>query len=155
MRVVDDFAEKLCSNFSVSKDKIINKNGKIFLVNKKLIKYSKKNFFYAGLFLGKIKKGQIDPSLYLLSLLSKNKANKVIVDNKTAWQVIYGKNIYKNGILGFEGSFQKGDIVLILNNYSDCLGLGKIERDLNKKSKENEIIVKNLFDIGDFLRREK
>jgi predicted RNA-binding protein (TIGR00451 family) len=155
MKEVDDFAEKLGCKISLRGNKIINKNGKVFLVNKKIFEYSKKKFFYAGLFLGNIKKGKIDPSLYLLSLLSKNKANKVIVDNKTAWLVIYGRNILKNGILGVEGSLQKGDIVLILNSYGDCLGLGKIVFDFDKKSKENEVIVKNLFDIGDFLRREK
>ncbi len=155
MKVVNDFAEKLGSKFSLAENKIINKNGRVFLVNKKLYEYSKNNIFNAGLFLGNIKKGKIVPSLYLLSLLSKNKANKVIVDNKAAWLVIYGKDIFRKGILRVEGLLKKGDITLILNSYGDCLGLGKIAIDLDKKSKENEVIVKNLFDIGDFLRREK
>ena len=155
MKVIEDFVEKLGSKLSLTDNRIINKDGRIFLLNKEVYEYYKKNFFYAGLFLGNIKKRKLVPSLYLLSLLSKNKANKVIVDNKSAWSVIYGKDIYNQGILRFEGSLQKGDITLILNSYGDCLGMGKIMFDLDKKSKENEVIVKNLFDIGDFLRREK
>ena len=155
MKVVEDFVEKLGSKFSLASNKIINKNGRVFLVNKKFYEYYKKSFFYAGLFLGNIKKGKLVPSLYLLSLLSKNIANKVIVDDKMAWLVIYGKDIFSKGILRVEGSLQKGDITLILNSYGDCLGLGKIIFDLDKKSEEDKVIVKNLFDIGDFLRREK
>ena len=90
----------------------------------------------------------------MLAFLSKNKANKVIVDNKTAWLFIYGKNIFSEGILRVDDPLKKGDLTLILNSYDDCLGLGKLLIDLNKKPTQNKVIIENLFDIGDFLRRE-
>lgn len=154
LRVIQDFFEKLGSKSPLANNNIINKKGRIFLVNKNLYEYSKMDFFYAGLYLGNIKKGKIIPSLYLLSFLSKNKANKVIVDNKTAWLFIYGKNIFSEGILRVDDPLKKGDLTLILNSYDDCLGLGKLLDDLNKKSTQNKVIIENLFDIGDFLRRE-
>ena len=63
LRVIQDFFEKLSSKSSLADNKIINKKGRIFLVNKNLYEYSKMDFFYAGLYLGNIKKGKIIPSL--------------------------------------------------------------------------------------------
>jgi ribosome biogenesis protein Nip4 len=42
---------------------------------------------------------------------------------------------------------------LILNQYDECLGFGRIMRDLNEKT--NGVVVKNISDVGDFLRRER
>ena len=76
MKVIEDFAEELGGKISFDDNNIINKNGRVFLVNKKLYEYTKKNLLYAGLYLGNIKKGKICPSFILLSILKKNKANK-------------------------------------------------------------------------------
>ena len=154
MKVIEDFAEELGSKISFGDNNIINKNGRVFLVNKKLYEYTKKNLLYAGLYLGNIKKGKICPSFILLSILKKNKANKVIIDNKAAWLFICGRDIFSKRILRIEGSSKKGSKTLILNNFGDCLGFGEILFDLEKKSKHNKVIIKNLLDIGDFLRRE-
>jgi ribosome biogenesis protein Nip4 len=44
---------------------------------------------------------------------------------------------------------------LILNNFNDCLGFGRIIIDLDKKTQKNEVVIRNILDIGDFLRREQ
>jgi ribosome biogenesis protein Nip4 len=153
IKAIRDFTEKLGSSISFDENYLINKNGRIFLLNDKLNKYPT-NFFYAGLFLGKIRIGKIVPSLRLLAILSKNKANKIILNNKSAWLFICGKDINLGGIIRSKGSLKKGDMALVLNCHGDCLGLGKIisniDKTLNKK-----IFLKNLLDIGNFLRREK
>ena len=44
MKVIEDFAEELGSKISFGDNNIINKNGRVFLVNKKLYEYTKKKF---------------------------------------------------------------------------------------------------------------
>jgi len=51
------------------------------------------------------------------------------------------------------GSRRKGDITLVLNNFGECLGFGRILQDLS--SKGTYIAIKNVSDLGDFLRRER
>ena len=153
IKIIKDFIEKLGSSVSFDDNYLINKNGRIFLLNDKLDKYPN-DFFYAGQFLGKIKLGKITPSLQLLSILSKNKANKIILNNEASWLFIFGKDINLGGIVRSKGSLKKGDITLVFNCLGDCLGFGKIIGN-NDKKLEKKIFLKNLLDIGDFLRREK
>lgn len=153
IKIIKEFIEKLGSSISFDDNYLFNKNGRIFLLNDKLDKYPN-DFFYAGLFLGRIKLGKIVPSLQFLSILSKNKANKIILNNKASWLFICGKDINLGGILRSKASLKKGSITLVLNCQGDCLGFGKIIVN-NDKKLEKKIFLKNLLDIGDFLRREK
>ena len=154
MKLIEDFIEKLGSKLSFSSENVVNKKGKLFLINNKLHKDLQNNFFYSGLYLGENKQRKFFPSFNLLSILSEQKANKVTIDKKAAWLFIYGKNIFRERILKVEGDEKKGNITLVLNNTNDCLGFGEIIFDLNKKQKKGEAIIKNLLDLGDFLRRE-
>lgn len=153
MRIIKEFANKLGSDISFDNKYIVNKDSRIFLLNKKQKKYEKE-FFYAGIYLGRIINRKIIPSLVLLSILSRNKANKVILNNKASWLFICGKDIFLEGLIGFEGAIKKGDLSLVLNSYNDCLGYGKVTSNIDQKE-SNKIFLENLLDIGDFLRREK
>jgi ribosome biogenesis protein Nip4 len=42
---------------------------------------------------------------------------------------------------------------LVLNSHDECLGFGKILRNL--KGKRKGPAVENILDVGDFLRRER
>jgi ribosome biogenesis protein Nip4 len=42
-----------------------------------------------------------------------------------------------------------------MNRHGECLGFGKILFDIDGEKDGNKVIVKNVSDIGDFLRREK
>jgi ribosome biogenesis protein Nip4 len=86
-------------------------------------------------------------------MLSEKEANKIIVDKKTEWLFICGRDIFKRGIMKTIGSKKKRAYVLILNQHDECLGFGKILRDLNEET--NGVVIKNVSDIGDFLRRER
>jgi len=154
MKLIENFIEKLGSKISFSSENVVNKKGKLFLINNKLRKDLQNNFFYAGLYLGENKQGKFFPSFNLLSILSEQKANKVTIDNKAAWLFIYGKNIFRERILKVEGDEKKGALTLVINNTNDCLGFGEIVFDLNKKQKKGDPAIKNLLDLGDFLRRE-
>jgi ribosome biogenesis protein Nip4 len=50
------------------------------------------------------------------------------------------------------GSKRKSDATLVLNEFGECLGFGKILEDIT--GSEGRIVVKNVLDVGDFLRRE-
>jgi ribosome biogenesis protein Nip4 len=56
------------------------------------------------------------------------------------------------GIMKVMGSKKKGNYSLVLNRHGECLGFGRIVCDLDK---ENEgVAIRNISDVGDFLRRE-
>jgi ribosome biogenesis protein Nip4 len=86
-------------------------------------------------------------------MLEKRGANKIVVENKTAWLFICGRDVFRKGIISVHGSKRKGDHVLVLNQFGDCLGFGRIVCSLGG-AQNNEVAVRNVSDIGDFLRRE-
>jgi ribosome biogenesis protein Nip4 len=154
MKAIMDFAFQLGAKFSLNPEFILNRTGRYFLVNKNLRGYTQKDFYYAGTYLGKVKNGKFFPSFNLLTMLAKGEANKIVVEKKAAWLFICGRDIFRKAILAVRGSRRKGDHTLVLNEFGDCLGFGKILCSLDEAAKKTEVAVKNISDIGDFLRRE-
>jgi ribosome biogenesis protein Nip4 len=89
-----------------------------------------------------------------LSWLAKSGAKSVVVDQKTAWLFICGRDIFRKGILTVKGSLSKNDYTIVLNEFHDCLGFGRVVNDFTAEGKGNDLTVKNVSDVGDFLRRE-
>jgi ribosome biogenesis protein Nip4 len=132
---------------------MIAENGqRFYLLNSRLKKILKGEYYYAGLYLGKSKNGVFFPSFDLLNMLVHVAANKIVVDQKTAWLFICGRDIFFTGITKVMGSKRKGDATLVLNEHGECLGFGKIADDIYRTS--SKIAVQNILDVGDFLRRE-
>lgn len=154
MKAIMKFALQVGAQFSLNADFIVNKAGRYFLLNEALLRVAKQDFYYAGTYLGKVKKGKFFPSFNLLAILAKGEANKVVVDKKAAWLFICGRDIFQKGISAVHGSRKKGDHILVLNEFGECLGFGKIVCGLGEEVKNTEVAVKNILDIGDFLRRE-
>ena len=152
MKPMKDFIGQFSASIRLDESLIVKKENRYFLLNEKLKKLVTKDFFYAGTYLGKIKNGKFFPSFNMLRMIAEKKANKVIVDKKTEWLFICGRDVFKQGIIKVMGSKRKGDYTLILNQHGECLGFGKILRSLDE-GKEG-VAVKNISDIGDFLRRE-
>jgi ribosome biogenesis protein Nip4 len=121
-------------------------------LNHSLKKILQSDFYNAGLYLGKVKNGVFFPSFNLLNLIAKLSRNKVIVDQKAAWLFICSRDVFQTGILKAIGSKCKGDFTLVMNEFGECLGYGKLTGDFEKR--EGKFTVENLLDIGDFLRRE-
>jgi ribosome biogenesis protein Nip4 len=148
-----NFAAKLNSKLALNPKFVVEKEGRYFLLNKDLKGMVREDFYYAGMYLGKTKKGKFFPSFNLLAMLAETKANNVVVAEKAAWLFICGRDIFGEGIRVAHGSRRKGDFTLILNMYDECLGFGRIANDLS--SKNVDLAVKNVSDVGDFLRRER
>lgn len=152
MKELEDFISKLNASIDFDGRYVIMKKDRYFLVTRQLEELAH-DFFHAGTYLGKIKKGLFFPSFPLLTMISKKNANKVIVDRRTEWLFVCGRDLFRKGILTVTGSTRKGDLTLVLNENDECLGFGKIIRDLNEK--KEGIAVRNIADVGDFLRRER
>ncbi len=124
-----------------------------YLVNpelKQILTQTKHTTSFIGIYLGKQKKNFI-PSPYLLKKLAKVTKNKITVNDKGAWMFICRKHIYARSITKFSPKQKFNDLILILNQHNECLGYGKM---INKFSSK-KVAVQNIFDIGDFVRRER
>jgi ribosome biogenesis protein Nip4 len=153
MKSIMKFALQVGAKLSLNADFIVEKGGRYFLLNAALLKIVKKTFYYAGTYMGKVKNGKFFPSFNLLTMLAKGEANKIIVNKKAAWLFICGRDVFRQGILAVRGSRKRGDHALVLNEFGECLGFGKIIGSLDEDAK-TEVTVKNVSDVGDFLRRE-
>jgi len=155
MKPIEDFISRFKSSLSLDKNLIVEKQNRYFLVGKDIRRLVQKDFFYAGAYLGKVKDGVFFPSFILLATIAEGEANKIMVDEKTAWLFICGRDVFKQGTLNAKGSKRKGDYTLVLNHRNECLGFGKILHNLDEVEDKNKVVVRNISDIGDFLRREK
>ena len=152
MKPISDFALQVGAKIILNAKFMAKKGRRYFLLNENLKRLIRKDFYYAGTYLGKAKNGKFFPSFNLLAMLAKGEANKIVVDRKAAWLFICGRDVFRRGILAVHGSRRKGDYTLVVNEFGECLGFGKITHSLD--AEENQIVVKNISDIGDFLRRE-
>ncbi|MDR0372387.1 MAG: hypothetical protein LBI79_02315 [Nitrososphaerota archaeon] len=155
-KTVTSFAATFGVDIILNPELTIEKNGRFYLVDVALKPLMvRPDFFYAGLFLGKAKEGKFFPSFNLLALLAKKNACRIVVDRKAAWLFICGRPLLAKGIVRVLGSGKKNTNTLVLNEFGECLGFGRIVENLNIKKDSDEIVVRPVTDIGDFLRRER
>jgi ribosome biogenesis protein Nip4 len=155
MELIDEFLNRLKTDLRLREDLIVERRNRYFLVRRTLRGFVQRDFYHAGAYLGKIKNGVFFPSFILLSMIAEQKANKVVVDGKTAWLFVCGRDIFKRGILNVSGSGRKGNYALVLNEHGECLGFGRVLSDIGKVEDPKKVVIKNVSDIGDFLRRER
>jgi ribosome biogenesis protein Nip4 len=153
IKLIRDFASLFQAYIDLDEGFLVKRGNRFFLLNEEFRKIKMGNFFYAGSFLGEKRNREFMPGFELLRLIAEKRANKITVDKKTEWLFICGRDIFRRGIKQVLGSGKEGDHVLVLNGHGECLGFGKVVSDLGKK--KNGVVVKNILDIGDFLRREK
>ena len=128
--------------------KEIRIKNKIFLASKKVFDVYKKlahlNITRVGLFYGKVKKdGRLDLSLEAIYEISRlHKTKKAWVNKKAEQLFLYGRNVLPGSVI--KTNAKKGELVVVLSESSEPLGLGKIMKD-------NEI--KNIIDFGLYLRK--
>jgi ribosome biogenesis protein Nip4 len=152
MKPCEIFASRFGGKIGFNPEFIVEKSQRYYLLSPRLKGMLQGDFYYAGLYLGKVKNGVFFPSFNLLNLLVDVAANKVVVDRKAAWLFICGRDVFRTGILKVMGSKRKGDATLVMNEFGECLGFGKIISSFG--GSEGEVVIKNVLDVGDFLRRE-
>ena len=152
---ITNFAVQFGVQIALNLDLMIEKNGRYYLVNPVLEPLVRPDFFYVGVYLGKAKEGKFFPSFNLLVMLAKMGANRVVVDKKAAWLFICGRDILGKSIVRVQGASKKNTNTLVLNEFGECLGFGRIVENLSSEEGNNQLSVRNVSDVGDFLRRER
>jgi ribosome biogenesis protein Nip4 len=147
------FLRTFDAEIGLSETSIVKKSTRYYLLNETTKRLVSQNFFYAGTYLGKLKNRRFFPAFGLLRVMTEGKANRVIVGEKTEWLFVCGRDVFKGGIVTIIGTPHDGDHVLVLNRYSECLGFGRLQSHPNQK--KGDVAVKNILDLGDFLRRER
>jgi ribosome biogenesis protein Nip4 len=153
MKPLSDFASRLGADVALNPEFILEKMQRYYLLNPSLRKFVRSDSFYTGLYLGKTKNGMFFPSFNYLNMLLPVAANKVVLERKAAWLFICGRDVFIEGIVKSMGSHRKGDYTLVLNEFGECLGFGAFVESL--ESLKGKIAIRNVLDVGDFLRREK
>lgn len=154
--LVKAFAAKFGVHLPKEDAKIMEADGKIFLLNQRLMQLIQKigvKPFYAGIYLGQRKRRQFAPGFMLLYLMAENAEKRVYLNDKAAWLFVCGRDVFPEGVFRLEGVIRRGDHVLLFNRHGECLGYGLMMQE-PKEAREG-VLIKNLLDVGDFLRREK
>ena len=151
MRLLKKFLEGVGSSLAVDEGRLLRINNRRFTVGESLDDYVFRwdNLVYAGKLLGRDRR-LFHPSPALLQEVASEEGplNRVHVDRETGWLFVCGRDIFEESVLRREGGFEEGDLSLVMLD-GDCLGYGVVEVFQGRK------ILKNVFDVGDFLRRER
>lgn len=146
IELIKKFTDKEVLDFS----KMIKVGDEFYLIEAGLrkIRDKVKSFpFFIGTYLGKRDK----PSIFLLQKLAQVAEKKVWVNEKGEWLFICGRDILGQSLTKKAEGIVKDDLVLVLNKHDECIGYGTFIDD----TKPNKAAVQRMFDIGDFLRRER
>lgn len=92
-----------------------------------------------------------------LDILSSYSANKISVSDKGAELFLYGRDIFKSSILEANDSLRKDDYAVIVDFNGQPVGIGQLLYSFNDiiNLRANEVVVKNILDIGLYLRSER
>ena len=154
MNEIKAFVKRFNAKLEIDERLVVKKRNRYYLLSKTLKHQISDKFFFAGTYLGAVKGDSFFPSFILLRMIATRKANKIVVDNKTAWLFICGRDIFKQGIVKAT-NLKKGHYALVLNKRNECLGFGKVTINIQQEIDLRRVALKNILDIGDFLRREK
>ena len=155
MKEILDFTAQFKATINLNEKLVVKRKKRYFLLNKNLKSHLHEDYYYIGIYLGKTKEGRFFPSFNLLAMMARGRARKIVVDRKTEWLFICGRDIFKRGILRTTDSMRKGDYTLVVNQHGECLGFGRLLCNVDEEVDRQKVIVRNISDVGDFLRRER
>ena len=144
MRLLRKFLSQMGSKYRP--EELLNINNKRF-TEPVDVKLPRDRMVYNGLYLGQDKRWFIPSSLLLQKLAKEEATKKAYVDRDAAWLFVVGKDIFEQNVQRFEGDVKPGRYCLVMFG-EGCLGYGRFETSGELR------VIKNMFDLGDFLRRE-
>lgn len=150
MRSLNEFLTAIGAEHGYDEEKLLKINTKRFSVGEELGNFvlDRRQLVYAGRYLGKTKREFLPSSILLDELSRVEGLNRIHVDAETAWLFVCGRDIFGENVRRVEGEFADGNAFLVMFGGS-CLGYGVVEPS------EGRLILRNVLDIGDFLRRER
>jgi PUA domain protein len=93
--------------------------------------------------------GNVFPTLVFSEFLAL--APRVVVDMGAVSHVCNGANVMAPGIVRFEGPFEKGDFVVVVDEkHGKALAIGEVLYDVVEAEKvERDVVVRNVHFVGD------
>jgi 60S ribosome subunit biogenesis protein NIP7 len=113
----------------------------------------------SGLIIGKVRNKKFLPNVNFAELILRNnpKLNYpyVILENKGANLVLYGRDIMGNSIIDFFREIKENQILIILNQTKEVIGIGRSKYNNNLITQKDKITIDNIQDIGThYLKKE-
>jgi 60S ribosome subunit biogenesis protein NIP7 len=114
---------------------------------------------YSGIAIGSIKGKKFTPGLNFAELIVNHnpKLNYpyVVLEDKASNLYIYGRDIMGNSIVDFFNEIKENQILIILNQKKEVLGIGRSRFNGNLITQNDKIVIDNVQDIGThYLRGE-
>lgn len=134
----------------------------VFVVSKEVADSLNKNPkitpYSTGLGIGEIKDGEFILSLSGGEFISKYTKRKAVINDKAEQLFLYKRNILGKSVLDIDNSLNKMDKLLIFNEKEDYLGIGQLlidKSEITSLEFSNQIVLKNIVDLGWYLRKGK
>jgi len=103
------FASQFGAKIAFNPEFVVEKAQRYYLLNPRLKRIIQANYYYAGLYLGKVKtafSSQLQPPQYARVRCG----NKVVIDRKSAWLFICGRDLFREGITKTMGTQRKASL---------------------------------------------
>ena len=133
-----------------------NTENEIYMIPSTMKKFVNLNEIYSiGIDIGILKKKFLPsiPFLYYVSKYS-DSYSYVIINDHASELFLYGRNLLGSSIIESSNNIRENDLVVVLDERLEPLGLG-LSRCVNKQIKNNKITVTNIYDLGNYLRKEQ
>src|SRR3954454_2048508 len=143
-------------NKDTSKDKLklMDNNCNIYLCSNREQKEMaiKMQPLHTGIMIGQIKNKKFSPNLNFAEIIVKYNSTLnypyVILENKGANLVLYGRDIMGKSILEFNNQIKENQILIILNQKKEVIGIGRSRYNNKLIDQTDKITVDNIQDIG-------
>jgi len=107
---------------------------------------------HTGIMIGQIKNKKFIPNLNFAEIIVKYNSTLnypyVILENKGANLVLYGRDIMGKSILEFNNQIKENQILIILNQKKEVIGIGRSRYNNKLIDQTDKITVDNIQDIG-------
>jgi ribosome biogenesis protein Nip4 len=108
-----------------------------------------------GLHLGEIHGERLKLGVSILDRLAALTKSKVVVSRKGAEAFTYGRSIIKESVIDVGQELRRGQMVVVEDRGGNAIGLASLSVDTSKLERlgSDELVAKNLVDVGLYLRR--
>ncbi len=131
-----------------------------YALSKDLVKFLelfKLNYVHAGLKVGEVGSRRFRFSLEGSFYLVRRDRKKVFVNERGEMLFLYGRDIFAESVVKVTEDVRENDVVFVCNTKGDILGIGRARFDAGRMREvaKDRVVVENLVDRGEYLRKEK
>ncbi|MBE8540450.1 PUA domain-containing protein [Geoglobus acetivorans] len=111
---------------------------------------------HAGVKIGEVGSRRFRMTLEGAFFIAKDR-RRVIVTERGEMLFLYGRDVFAGSVVDVDEDVRENDVVFVCNRYGDVLGLGrsKYDADVIGELQQERVVVENLVDRGEYLRKEK